>query len=189
MVLGAVVVIEIVLIYFKVRADVFNRIFSAALSVFLIFLAGEAVVTHVRAREIWPALRGVLVALGIFVPYHVIFGGVFLAPFAASAYFGSLAWSALNNRPASCREAIGGAAALFVSGTLMLPLPALFVHTWPVVTSSLVASALLSWWGGARLGRASAVRDPVGAGALAFFAGIWLSAGVLIFRAIAGYME
>ncbi|TMJ08267.1 MAG: hypothetical protein E6H02_10235 [Bacillati bacterium ANGP1] len=95
-----VVVVEILLIHFKTRADIFNRTFSVLLYVFLAYLAGEA-----------------------------------------------------------------------------------------VVVLSLVLSAVLCRWGTVRLQRAAWLHDPFGTGALAFFAGVWFSAGVLIFREVTGLME
>jgi len=86
-------------------------------------------------------------------------------------------------------EITGAVVTLFVSGMLLLPLPAMFVRAWPVVVLSLVLSAFLCREGALRLQRASSLRDPVGTGALAFFAGVWFSGGVLIFRTITGRME
>ena len=188
-VLGVVVVVEILLIHFKTRADIFNRTFSVLLYVFLAYLAGEAVVNHARAGNIWRAWSDVLVAFALFVTYHLMFGSAFLLPFAASTYFGSLAWGAVKRRSVPMREVTGAVVALFFSGMLLLPLPVMFVRAWPVVVLSLVLSAVLCRWGTVRLQRAAWLHDPFGTGALAFFAGVWFSAGVLIFREVTGLME
>ncbi len=82
------------------------------------------------------------------------------------------------------REAIGPAVAIFLCGCVFwLPIlvsnPLLYPPEWQKIGIALMPSALLAWFGVARLQR-SPLNDPWSTVSLSFLAGMWFSFGALL---------